>query len=156
MIRASTFRFPIPLPVEIDGLVDGIGAIDDPAITDPDDDASSNSSLKGIKQLLLDQLDLLAADGTYRVISANGTSNAIVNGPGTLLAAVVTKKGATANTLDLYDGLTSGGTSLGQIDTTDRVGTILYGPRGLRFGTGLTAVMATGTAGSVTLIYRAD
>lgn len=145
-----------PLPVVLPGgaNVAGIGLAADPAITDPDVDASLVSVGKGTNELLIEVRDLLGGDGSWRVISGNGTTNAIVTGAVTLLAVVILTKGASSNTLNLYDALTATGTPIGPIDTTDSARTILFGPKGLSLGTGLTAVLATGTGAIVLLIYR--
>lgn len=83
-------------------------------------------------------------------ITANGTTTP-KTGPGMLHAVMINTKGATGNTLTLYDGTDVNGTKLATIDTTVQVGPLPYD---IGFQVGLTAVLANGTAADVTLAFR--
>jgi hypothetical protein len=82
-------------------------------------------------------------------IESNSTPQ-IKTGLGRLVRVCVNTKGAASNVLTLYDGTGVTGTLLATIDTTDRVGHIDYD---VPFKTGLYAVLATGTAAKVTIVY---
>lgn len=84
-------------------------------------------------------------------MSTNTTLNAIKTGAGVLHKACINTKGASSNTLKFYDALTVTGTPIASIDTTTDVECLEYD---MSFTTGLTAIMATGTAADVTIIYR--
>jgi len=86
----------------------------------------------------------------YSNIAANGT-NTIKKGSGILHAIVINTKGASSNTLTIYDNTTNSGTKIGTLDTTVNFGTFLYD---VRFGTGLTVVGATGTSSDFTVVFR--
>ncbi len=140
-----------------DNLLVPFGGIDDEPITDPEVDATLISLGKGNAELLAEVIALTGATGTQKVMLTNSTEAAIVTGPGTLLGVTIGTKGASSNVLQLYDSLTGSGTALGPpIDTTERIGFIDFGPGGVRFGTGLSAVMGTGTTAKLSIIYRAD
>ena len=79
-------------------------------------------------------------------IAANGTTT-IKNSAGTLGAVVINSKGASSNILTLLDG----GTTLAIIDTTSALGTIPYM---CDFLTNLTAVLGTGSAADITVVFR--
>ena len=83
-------------------------------------------------------------------IAANSAGAVIKTGRGQLGEVTINTKGATSNILTLYDGLTTGGTVIGIIDTTVAVGTFLYD---VRFETGLFYVLAGGTAADLTIGY---
>lgn len=65
-----------------------------------------------------------------------------------LSSVTINTKGATGNTLTIYDGVDAGGTVIAVIDTTSALGTFLYD---LLAFTGLFAVLATGTAADITI-----
>lgn len=81
---------------------------------------------------------------------ANATT-LVKTGEGVLHHITINTKGASSNTLKIYDGLTAAGTLLATVDTTIGVGTFLYD---MKFLTGLTVVMATGTPADITIMYR--
>lgn len=82
---------------------------------------------------------------------ANATT-LVRTGAGILHGITINTKGATANTLKFYDGLTAGGTLKGTIDTTVTPGLWQFD---MIFTTGLTIVIATGTAADVTVLWTA-
>jgi hypothetical protein len=92
-----------------------------------------------------------ALSGSYKHLAALGTSAAIKSGAGVLIGVVVNSKGATANTLTLYDSLLGSGTVIAVIDTTAGPATLPYN---LAFTVGLSAVLASGTAADVTLVWQ--
>lgn len=87
---------------------------------------------------------------TYANLAANGTTT-VKSGVGTLHAITINTKGASANTATVYDNTVASGMKIATIDTTDGVGTITYD---VAFGTGLTIVLATGTAADITVAYK--
>jgi hypothetical protein len=91
---------------------------------------------------------ILACSG-YANLNANGTTT-LKSGKGFLSKVTINTKGASANTLTLYDNTTGSGTKIATIDTTAG-GTLPYD---IEFSTGLTAVLATGTAADVTISFK--
>lgn len=87
---------------------------------------------------------------TYAHINANGTT-VLKRSPGNLAGVTINTKGASANILTLYDGLNSSAPVIAVIDTTSSVGSINF--EGLVLQTGLTAILGTGTAADVTVVY---
>lgn len=85
-------------------------------------------------------------------IEANATTTH-VTGAGFLKGFVVTDVGASANVLDIYDNTAGSGTKMvSQVDTVAcQTG---YYPVNRAFTTGLTTVLATGTAAKLYLIYE--
>lgn len=69
---------------------------------------------------------------------------------GILRRIVINTKGATGNTLTIYDNTSASGTKIGTIDTTVSPGAINFE---CNFSTGLTVVTATGTCADVTVVY---
>jgi hypothetical protein len=86
----------------------------------------------------------------YLHVNANGTG-VVKAAPGTLLAVTINTKGATGNTLTLYDNTTATGAVIAVIDTTVAPGSIPYD---LAFATGLSYAMATGSAADITLTFK--
>lgn len=93
-----------------------------------------------------------ALGGSYKHLAALGNTDAIKGAAGVLIGVVINTKGATANTLTLYDSLTHGtGTVIAVIDTTSTIGALAYN---LAFATGLSASIAAGTSADVTVVYQ--
>lgn len=87
---------------------------------------------------------------TIRIL-ANDTYQA-KNSPGKLNAIVIGKKGATSNTMTVWDGSNAEpGSILTVIDTTTAVGTIDF--KNVQLRTGLKIVTATGTAPDALVIF---
>jgi hypothetical protein len=86
----------------------------------------------------------------YNHITTN-TTTTVKKGSGILHAIVINTKGASANTVTIYDNTTNASPVIAVFDSTTAVGTILFD---VRFGTGLTIVTATGTAPDMTVVYR--
>lgn len=85
--------------------------------------------------------------GTH--LAANATT-LLKTGQGLLHCITINTKGATANTLTLYDNTAGSGTVIGVIDTTAAAQSLFYD---VVFNTGLTVVIATGTAADVTVAW---
>jgi len=82
----------------------------------------------------------------------SNTTTVIVGAGCELMSVVINSKGATANTLTLYDNATAAsGTVIAVIDTTSNVGDIQYE---ILAKNGITAIMAAGTAADVTICWR--
>lgn len=81
-------------------------------------------------------------------VNALGTTT-VKSGAGVLYSVIINTKGAGSNTATLYDGLSAAGTVIAIIDTTGAAGELRYG---LRFTTGLTVVLAVGTAADLTIV----
>jgi len=90
-------------------------------------------------------------NGNYAHIGANSTVNVCKN-PCTLMNVAINTLGTTGNIVTLYD--TNTGTATGNIiaiiNTTATVGVINYQCTCLL---GITAVMGTGVAGDVTIVF---
>ncbi|HJP81447.1 MAG TPA: hypothetical protein VJ841_03585 [Candidatus Saccharimonadales bacterium] len=86
---------------------------------------------------------------TYVRLNALATT-IIKGGSGFLHALAINTKGATGNTVTLYDNTAGSGAVIGVIDTTTGDGK-LYD---ITFTTGLTAVVAGGTSADLTVSYR--
>lgn len=84
-------------------------------------------------------------------ILANGTT-LVRTGPGVLHGISINTKGASSNTIKIYDGLTAGGTLKATIDSTITTGPWMFD---MDFITGLTIVIATGTAADITVLWTA-
>ena len=86
----------------------------------------------------------------FTSIISSGTTT--ISGKIVLVRVIVNKKGATSNVATL-NRLNSpeGKTTIGIIDTTDRVGSIEYG---LPCNNGLEIITATGTQADLTIVTR--
>jgi hypothetical protein len=87
----------------------------------------------------------------YRNLNANGTTT-LKQGPGCLHRITFNKAGASSNVLTIYDNTTNSAPIIGAINTTSASMTNLE--FGCDFYTGLTVVLATGTAADITVIYE--
>ena len=87
----------------------------------------------------------------YSNLSANATTT-IKSGSGIFHGVTINNVGAGGNTLTVYDNTAGSGTVIATIDTVELNGRYL--PFDVRFGTGLTVVMATGTAADITVTYQ--
>lgn len=86
----------------------------------------------------------------FTPINSSGTT--VISGKLVLVRVIVNKKGASSNVATL-NRLESGEgkTTIGVIDTTDRVGSIEYG---LPCNNGLEIITATGTQADLTIVTR--
>ena len=97
--------------------------------------------------------DLIKVENRYshKNLAANATTT-VKSTPGFLHSLVINKIGATANTITIYDNTAGSGTVIATIDSTiASAPTRLYD---VQFTTGLTVVIASGTAADITLSYR--
>jgi len=85
----------------------------------------------------------------YSNLTANGTTVCRTGG-GILHSVTLNDAGASANVLTLYDNTAGSGTTIATIDTTEAKACFIFDAG---FDTGLTAVLATGTAANVTITY---
>lgn len=86
----------------------------------------------------------------YTRVNSNATTT-VKSGSGFLAGIVVGVNGQSANTCICYDNTAGSGTVILNLDTTAvQVGFV---PVGVNFGTGLTAVTATGTAADLTFVW---
>jgi hypothetical protein len=85
----------------------------------------------------------------YSHLNANGTTT-IKSGAGWLHNIVINIKGATGNTITVYDNTSGSGTVIAVIDPTVQLVTLNYD---VGFSTGLTVVLASGTAADITVSY---
>lgn len=84
-------------------------------------------------------------------ISTN-TTTLVLSGAGVLHAICLNDQGASSNTATVYDALTATGTAFAIIDTVTAPGCLVYDAA---VQTGITVVTGTGTAGHLTVLYRA-
>lgn len=92
-----------------------------------------------------------SATGAYSFsnLKANATTT-VKSGAGTLHTISVNTKGIT-NTVTVYDNTAGSGTTIATIDTTIGQDTLIFD---LAFATGLTVVIAGGTAADITITYK--
>lgn len=89
----------------------------------------------------------------YKNLNSNSASDVtVVTGKGaTLHSVTINTKGATANTLKIYDGPSASNVLIANIDTTSLNGTWSYD---IQVNTGIVCVLNTGTAADVTISYK--
>lgn len=90
------------------------------------------------------------ASSSYLHLNANGTTT-VKSGAGVLRRIVINTRGGILNTLTIYDNTTATGAVIGVVDTVNAGGAFDYE---LDFTTGLTVVLAVGTAADITIIYE--
>jgi len=90
------------------------------------------------------------APSSYLHLNANGTTTA-KSGAGVLRRIIINTRGGIINTLTIYDNTTATGAVIGVVDTVNAGGAFDYE---LDFTTGLTVVLAGGTAADITIIYE--
>lgn len=91
----------------------------------------------------------LATSG-YAYLHANGTTT-VKTGAGVLRRIVIGSTGSVLNTLTVYDNTTATGSIIALIDTTLQRGSLDFE---VNFTTGLTLVLASGTAAHITVIFE--
>lgn len=84
-------------------------------------------------------------------ISTNTTTTAL-SGAGVLHAICINDQGAASNIATVYNNTAGSGTVLAVIDTVTATGCLVYD---IATSTGITVVTGTGTAGDLTVAYRA-
>jgi hypothetical protein len=110
---------------------------------------TSNALDINLKTLSLSSIPITNNSYTYKHINSN-TSAIVKSGAGVLYSVAINTKGASSNTITLYDGLSSAGTVIATIDTTANTQSILYN---VAYSTGLFFQTQTGTAGDFTIAY---
>ena len=90
------------------------------------------------------------ASSSYLHLNANGTTT-VKSGAGVLRRIIINTRGGIVNTLTIYDNTTATGAVIGAVDTVNAGGAFNYE---LDFTTGLTVVLAGGTAADITIIYE--
>jgi hypothetical protein len=85
-------------------------------------------------------------------LTANGTT-VIKTGAGILRSVTITASGGSSNSLTLYDNTAGSGTVIADFNTTTS-GLLGQSMRlDIRFTTGLTAVLATGSSATVVIVW---
>jgi len=90
------------------------------------------------------------ASSSYLHLNANGTTT-VKSGAGVLRRIVINTRGGIVNTLTIYNNTAATGAVIGAVDTVNAGGAFNYE---LDFTTGLTVVLAVGTAADITIIYE--
>ena len=90
------------------------------------------------------------ASSSYLHLNANGTTT-VKSGAGVLRRIVINTRGGIVNTLTIYNNTAATGAVIGAVDTVNAGGAFNYE---LDFTTGLTVVLAGGTAADITIIYE--
>jgi len=90
------------------------------------------------------------APSSYLHLNANGTTT-VKSGAGVLRRIVINTRGGIVNTLTIYNNTAATGAVIGAVDTVNAGGAFNYE---LDFTTGLTVVLAGGTAADITIIYE--
>jgi hypothetical protein len=85
----------------------------------------------------------------YKNLAALATTT-VKSTPGFLHSIIINTAGATGNTVTIYDNTAGSGTKIATIDAT-AVSQRIYN---VQFTTGLTVVVANGTAADITVSYR--
>lgn len=113
---------------------------------------SANIGLYGNPYLTVDSAgrNCIGLYYAYSNISSNATT-VVKSTPGVLHSITINTKGASSNVAAVYDGTAAAGVTIGTIDTTSNVQTLIYD---VAFGTNLTIVTSTGTAANITVSYK--
>ncbi len=93
----------------------------------------------------------MAEASIYLNVASGTATTTVKSGRGILVAIVINTKGASSNTLTVYDNTAGSGTKIATIDTVNVTGTIRFE---VGFSTGLTLVSAAGTGADYTVIYQ--
>ena len=96
-------------------------------------------------------MSLLAGNNTYKRLNALTAGTQLASTQGQLHTVSICVKGASSNVLTLYDGTSTSGTVIANIDTTANVGTLMFD---VAYLTGLFCVIATGTPADVTITFQ--
>lgn len=134
--------------LSIDGKIAGFGTAGTPSA-----DVISVQGISGGEPLSVDVIQPVItkpASSSYLHLNASGTTTA-KSGAGVLRRIVINTRGGIINTLTIYDNTTATGAVIGVVDTVAAGGAFDYE---LDFTTGLTVVLAGGTAADITIIYE--
>jgi len=96
-------------------------------------------------------VSLIAGNNTPFRINANTAGVQVRTGSGQLHSVNICVKGATSNLLTLYDGTSTSGAVIANIDTTANVASLVLD---VAFNNGLFAVLAAGTPSDITLTFQ--
>ena len=119
----------------------------------PSPDVLTVQGISGGEPLIVDVIQPIIttpASSPYLHLNANGTTT-VKSGAGVLRRIVINTRGGLLNTLTIYDNTTATGAVIAVIDTAAAGGEFGYE---LDFTTGLTVVLASGTAADITIIYE--
>lgn len=86
----------------------------------------------------------------YKNVGAGTATTTVKSGAGFLHTLTINTKGASSNTLTIYDNTAGSGTKIATIDTTGASVTLILD---VCFKTGLTLASATGTGADYTVSY---
>lgn len=134
--------------LSIDGKIAGFGTAGTPSA-----DVISVQGISGGEPLSVDVVQpvvIQLTSSSYSHLNANGTTT-VKSGAGVLRRIVINTRGGIINTLTIYDNTTATGAVIGVVDTVAAGGAFNYE---LDFTTGLTVVLAGGTAADITIIYE--
>jgi len=93
----------------------------------------------------------LSYQAAYKYVAAGTATTTVKSGAGVLRSITINTKGASANTMTVYDNTAGSGTKIAVIDSTGGAATLTYN---VAFATGLTIVSATGTGADYTVSYE--
>lgn len=88
---------------------------------------------------------------SYLNVAAGTATTVVKSGAGIFASITINTKGASSNTLTVYDNTAGSGTKIATIDTTAAQVTLNFN---VAFAAGLTIVSATGTGADYTVAYR--
>lgn len=108
------------------------------------------SSGEPVKVDVVQPVVIQLATSGYAYLHANGTTT-VKTGAGVLRRIVIGSTGSILNTLTVYDNTTATGSIIALIDTTLQRGSLDFE---VNFTTGLTLVLASGTAAHITVIFE--
>lgn len=154
-LAVTTAALPLPSGAateatldSIDSKIAGFGTAGTPSA-----DVISVQGVSGGEPVKVDVVQpvvMQLATSEYVYLSANGTTTA-KSGAGVLRRVVIGSNGSILNTLTIYDNTTATGSIIALIDTTLQGGSFDFD---VDFTTGLTLVLAGGTAAHVTVIFE--
>jgi hypothetical protein len=119
----------------------------------PSADVISVQGISGGEPLSVDVIQPVItkpASSSYLHLNANGTTT-VKSGAGVLRRIIINTRGGILNTLTIYNNTTATGAVIAVLDTNAAGGEFGYE---LDFTTGLTVVLAGGTAADITIIYE--
>jgi len=116
--------------------------------------AATEATVAGLltnTQLRASAVETTKKTSSFSHITTN-TTTTVKSGAGVLRRIVINTRGGVLNTFTIYDNTSGSGTVIAVIDTVNGVsGQFEYG---VSFSTGLTVVLAGGTAADITIIYE--
>lgn len=93
----------------------------------------------------------VVGNNQFTHIAAGTATTTVVSRNGTLHGITINTKGATGNTLTVYDNTAGSGTVIAIIDTTGATANLIYD---VQFVNGLTVVSASGTGADLTIAWQ--